>query len=60
MPTIALYVNTNTAADHYIRRRIALPSVTLAVILCPSDHTNAVQSASIERINGELLDIIDL
>ena len=59
-PTIAIYVHFNPAANHYIGGRIALASVTLAVVFGFSDHTVASQSATVERVNGELFGIIDL
>jgi hypothetical protein len=40
-PTIASLINFNPTANHYISRGITLASVTLAVILCLSDHTIA-------------------
>jgi hypothetical protein len=55
-PAIAVYVFNATRNDN-IMRRIALSSITLAVILCLPNHTIAVQSAAIDRINGELLNI---
>jgi hypothetical protein len=47
----------NPASQDYIMRWIALASITLAVVFCLSDHTITVQSATVDRINGELLDI---
>jgi hypothetical protein len=40
-PTIASLINFNPTANHYNSRGITLASVTLAVILCLSDHTIA-------------------
>ena len=47
----------NPASEDYIMRRITLASITLAVVFCLSDHTIAVQSATVDRINGKPLDI---
>jgi hypothetical protein len=38
-------------------RRITLASITLTMILCLSDHTVTVQSATVDRIYCELLNI---
>ena len=40
-------------------RRIALASITLAVQFCLSDHTVAVQSATVDRVDCELFDILN-
>jgi hypothetical protein len=40
-PTIASLINFNPAANHYTGGSITLASVTLAVVLCLSDHTIA-------------------
>lgn len=57
MATIAILCNFNRATNNYIMRRNPFPGITLAVVFCLSDHTIAVQSATIDRINGELLNI---
>jgi hypothetical protein len=59
-PTIASLINFNPAANHYTGGSITLASVTLAVVLCLTDHTVATQSATIERINRGLFCIINL
>jgi hypothetical protein len=58
-PTIACLVNFNLAGDHYIMRRLTLASITLTVVFCLSNHTITIQSAAINRINGELFDITE-
>jgi hypothetical protein len=56
-PTIAGLVNFNATANHYIGGCSMLSSVTLAVILCLPDHTITVQSSTVDRVEGKLLDI---
>jgi hypothetical protein len=58
-PTIAILCNLNLAGDHYVVRRLAIASITLAMVFCLSDHTITIQSAAINRINGELFDITE-
>jgi hypothetical protein len=49
----------NRASEHYVMRRIALASITLAVQFCYADHTVTVQSAAFDRIYGELFNVTD-
>ena len=57
MAAIAVLCNFNRATDNYIVRRITFASVTLAVHFCLSDHTVAVQSATVDRVNCELFNV---
>jgi hypothetical protein len=56
-PATSRLHNLNAATYNYIMRWIALASITLTMILCLSDHTITVQSATIDRIYCELLNI---
>ena len=55
--TIAVLCNLNRATQYYVVGRIALASITLAVQFCCADHTVAVQSATVDRIYGELFNV---
>ena len=56
-PAVALFGYLNAATYHHIVRRIALASIALAVVFCLPDHTITVQSATVDRVQCELLDI---
>ena len=59
MATIAVLCNFNRATDYYIVWRIALTSIPLTVQFCLSDHTVAVQSATVNRVDCELFNVTD-
>lgn len=59
MAAIAVLCDLNRASQHYVMWRIAFASITLAVQFCLSDHTIAVQSATVDRVDGELFDILN-